>query len=461
MAVYVLDKKGRPLMPCTEKRARLLLERGRARVHYCVPFVIRLVDRLQSESELQSLTVKIDPGSKVTGIALVREREKKVVVLSLIELVHRGASSIKKSLGQRAGYRRRRRSANLRHRAPRFLNRTKPKGWLAPSLQHRVNTTLSWVDRLQRWTPVAELAVERVKFDMQKMENPEIQDAEYQQGTLMGFEVKEYLLARHQHTCSYCAGLSKDPILEVEHIVPRGLGGTHRIGNLTLVCKTCNGDKGMHEPGAWQTLCERSKTAINKARAKSMARILDGYRPTLKDAAAVNATRNALFQDLLATGLPVEAGTGGQTKYNRHQLRIPKTHALDAACVGVVATIEGWKRPTLTIKATGRGSYQRTRTTASGFPNGVLTRQKRHFGFQTGDRVRADVPSGKKAGLHRGRVAIRITGSFNIQGAKGVVQGINHRHCAVIQKADGYGYTQHPFDSANHKEAARAGSRAA
>lgn len=183
MAVYVLDKQGHPLMPCSEKRARLLLNRGRARVHRVVPFVIRLVDRLLADSDVQPLTLKLDPGSRFTGMALVRQQAQRVNVLSLFELVHRGAE-ISKALGQRAGFRRRRRSANLRHRAPRFNNRTKPDGWLPPSLRHRLDTTLGWVARLRRWTPLTELSVERVKFDMQLMQNPEISGVEYQQGEL-------------------------------------------------------------------------------------------------------------------------------------------------------------------------------------------------------------------------------------------------------------------------------------
>ena len=138
------------MMPCTEKRARLLLERGRARVHKVMPFTIRVVDLKAEDSEFQALRIKLDPGSKTTGIALVREAEEGVVaVLNLFELIHRG-KQISEALTARRGHRRLRRS-KLRYRAPRFLNRgNKAKGWLAPSLQHRVDTTLAWVRRLER-----------------------------------------------------------------------------------------------------------------------------------------------------------------------------------------------------------------------------------------------------------------------------------------------------------------------
>jgi 5-methylcytosine-specific restriction endonuclease McrA len=427
MAVFVLDRDGNPLMPCSEKRARLLLSRGRARVHRRLPFVIRLVDRLQADCQLQPVAIKIDPGSKVTGMALVRQNGHHLAVLSLIELVHRGAA-IKKALQQRSAFRRRRRSANLRHRAPRFDNRTRREGWLPPSLQHRVETTMSWVKRLRRWLPVESLVVERVKFDLQKMQNPEITGIEYQQGELAGYEVREYLLEKWGRQCAYC-GIENTP-LEVEHIVSRRNGGSDRVANLTLACRCCNQKKG-HQP------IER----FLEHKPELLKRILAKAKTPLRDAAAVNATRNRLFADLLKTGLPVETGSGAQTKFNRKQLAIPKTHALDAACVGQVASIEAWQQPVLTIKAAGRGDYQRTRLTAQGFPRGYLTRQKRHFGFQTGDQVKACVTQGKKAGRYEGRVAVRATGSFNIQTPSGVIQGIGYKYCTLIQRADGYGYS--------------------
>jgi hypothetical protein len=162
----------------------------------------------------------------------------------------------------------------------------------------------------------------------------------------------------------------------------------------------------------------------------------------LKDAAAVNTTRWALFNALKATGLSVATGTGGQTKWNRFRLGIPKSHALDAACAGKVETLAGWEVPEFGIKVAGRGAYKRTQLDAYGFPRGYLTRQKRIRGLQTGDMVRADVPSGKKAGVHIGRVAVRARGSFDVQTPTGVVQGINAKHCTILNRADGYGYQQ-------------------
>jgi len=155
----------------------------------------------------------------------------------------------------------------------------------------------------------------------------------------------------------------------------------------------------------------------------------------------MNATRWALWRGLTATKLPVECGTGGRTKWNRSRVGIPKTHALDAACVGEVGQVDGWKQPTLAIKCTGRGAYQRTNVDDSGFPVGYMTRTKLVHGFQTGDLVRAVVTKGVHLGTWIGRVAVRASGRFNVRTAAGLRQGIGWKWCTAIQRGDGYGYS--------------------
>jgi hypothetical protein len=186
----------------------------------------------------------------------------------------------------------------------------------------------------------------------------------------------------------------------------------------------------------------RARELLHSARAvvHRLARVLEHTKAPLADAAAVNSTRWALWRRLHGADLPLSSGSGGRTKWNRTRLGIPKSHALDALCVGVVDSIYNWQLPVLSIKACGRGSYKRTRLTAHGFPRGYLTRQKRIHGFQTGDRVRAVVRFGKQAGVHTGRVAVRATGSFNLQTITGTIQGISHTHCRRLQRADGYTY---------------------
>lgn len=436
MSVFVLDRRKRPLMPCSEKRARKLLAAGRARVHRMLPFTIRLVDRKVEDSQLQPMRLSIDPGSKATGLCVARveaSAEGPVLhIAALFELLHRG-HAIRDGLQRREMLRRSRRGRSTRYRAPRFLNRGGDhKGWLAPSLLHRVHTTMSWVRRLRKIAPVTQLAQELVRFDMQLMqaqaEGREIEGVDYQRGALAGYEVGEYLLAKWGRQCAYC-DKTEGP-LEKEHIVARANGGSDRVSNLTLACRPCNQRKGSRD--VREFLAEEPKR---------LARILAQAKAPLKDAAAVNATRWRLYAELQATGLPVETGSGGLTKFNRARLGIIKTHALDAACVGRVADVRRPAQPTLQIKCAGRGSRSRTRLDANGFPRGYLMRAKSVEGFRTGDMVTACVPAGsKKAGSYTGRVAVRQTGSFNIQTAQGVVQGISHRHCRVLMRGDGYSY---------------------
>lgn len=433
MAVLVVDRQHRPLMPCTEKRARLLLQRGRAVVHKRFPFAIRLKDRLAEDSEYQPLRLKLDPGSKATGLAITRDTEtanRNETVVFLAEIQHRG-QQIKNALESRRAMRRTRRNRNTRYRPARFNNRTRPAGWLAPSLQHRVDTTISQVRRLSNLAPISAISQELVRFDMQLIQNPEISGVEYQQGELQGYEVREYLLNKFNRCCTYCG--AKDTPLEVEHVRPKAKGGSNRVTNLCLACRDCNEKKGT-----------RSIEDFLAKKPELLAKILRQLKVPLKDAAAVNSTRWALANSLKAFGYPVELASGGRTKFNRRRFSIPKSHALDAACVGATESLRNWNLPTLVIKCTGRGGYQRTRLNKYGFPRGYLMRQKSVKGFQTGDMVVATVPTGVKAGVHVGRVAVRATGSFNVQTPTGAVQGISHKHCRIVAKADGYSYSIQP-----------------
>jgi hypothetical protein len=189
MSVFVLDQRKRPLMPCSERRARLLLSRKRAVVHRVWPFTIRLKDRNRAASQVQPVALKLDPGSKTTGMALVRialAQEGEVhYAVHLAELSHRG-EVVHHALQRRAGYRRRRRSANLRHRPPRFANRGRESGWLPPSLRSRIGNVLTWACRYARWTPLGQIEIERVKFDTALLQNAELTGILYQRGELCG-----------------------------------------------------------------------------------------------------------------------------------------------------------------------------------------------------------------------------------------------------------------------------------
>jgi 5-methylcytosine-specific restriction endonuclease McrA len=417
--VFVLSNERQPLDPCHPVRARQLLNAGKAAVFRHYPFTIILKNRSAIESETHDHRLKLDPDSKTTGIALVREKDGKVVWAG--ELTHRG-QAIRDALERRRAVRHSRRQRKTRYRKPRFLNRRRPVGWLAPSLQHRVATTMTWAKRLMRLVPIASLSTELVRFDTHLMHDAEISGVAYQQGELAGYEVREYLLEKWQRRCAYC-GVAGLP-LQVEHIVPRSRGGSDRVSNLTLACEPCNVRKGN------QTAAELGFPQI-QAQA----------RQPLKDAAAVNTTRWSLYRGLVAIGLPVEVGTGGRTKYNRRRLGLSKAHWADAACVGA-STPEHLDmrdvRPLL-IRATGHGSRQMCRMDRYGFPRTGPKQARSVHGFRTGDIVRAVVSRGKKMGTYIGRVAVRMSGSFNITTSE-TVQGISYRYCRVVHRADGYRY---------------------
>lgn len=422
--VFVVDAQHRPLSMCHPARVRALLHKKKAAVLHAAPFTLILLAELPAAT-VQPLSVKIDPGSKITGLALVNNVGR---VLFAAELTHRG-NAIKAGLESRQAIRRSRRNRNTRYRAARFLNRTRPAGWLAPSLKHRVLTTMTWVNRFSRFAPVNALSVERVKFDMQLMRNPEISGVEYHQGTLAGYSVREYLLEKWQRKCAYC-GFEHVP-LQIEHIHPKANGGGNAVSNLALACEPCNKRKGTQDIESFLSHNPKRLTAI----------LVQAKEP-LSDAAAVNATRNALLIELQATGLPVEVGTGAQTKFNRVKQGYPKAHWIDAACVGNSGqqiTFNPVLKPLL-IKATGHGNRQMCGTDKYGFPVRHRSRQKTHFGFETGDLVRAYVPSGKKAGNYVGRVLCRARGSFDIQTPAGRVSSISHKWIKPIQRRDGYAY---------------------
>lgn len=412
--VLVVDTNHRPLDPIRPAEARLLLSGQKAAVLRMSPFTIILKD--ESHEEAKPLRVAVDPGSRVTGMALVDEEKNEVVFA--MEIEHRG-HIVKKALDSRRAIRRSRRNRKCRHRQPRFLNRTKPKGWLAPSIMSRIYDIETWVRRLSRWSPVTSISVESVKFDTQQMENPDISGVEYQRGTLFGFEVWEYLLEKWGRKCAYCG--QTDVKLEKEHIIPKSRGGSNRVSNLTVSCRECNQDKG-------------TMTAEEFGHPRVQAEA----KRSLRDAAAVNIGRKELVRRLEMTGLPVEMGTGGQTKFNRTSSGFPKAHWIDAACVGSSGAKVRLdpRQNILGVKAMGWGSRQMCHVDKFGFPRTGPKGSRVVHGFQTGDIVKAVVSSGKFRGTHVGRVAVRTSGSFTL--GDGVTT--SWKNCLMVQKMDGYAH---------------------
>lgn len=415
-SVFVVDTHRTPQTPVHPAVARKLLRAGQAAVWRRYPFTLIL--KAPGPLFVRPCRLKIDPGSRTTGLAILHGDR----VVWAAELQHRG-QRIKAALDTRRALRRGRRQRNTRYRKPRFLNRRRPVGWLPPSLESRLANVLTWVRRLRRLCPLVALSQELVRFDTQLMQHPDIAGVAYQQGTLAGYELREYLLEKWQRTCAYCG--ARDVPLEIEHLTPRSRGGSWRVGNLTLACVPCNQRKG-----------NRTAAEFGFPQLQALA-----GKP-LRDVAAVNATRWALYERLQALGVPLEVGTGGRTKYNRTRQGLPKTHWLDAACVGASTPARLHVRgiTPLLIQAAGHGRRQMCATDKYGFPRQHRTGQKRHFGMQTGDLVRAVIPRGKYAGTWVSRVVVRASGSFQVTTPRGKAS-LSHTRCTRRWAADGYTYT--------------------
>ena len=429
--VFVIDKDKAPLMPCHPARARELLKKGKAAVFRYKPFTIILKER--TGGDVQPVQFKVDPGSKTSGLALVADTATKgKVALWGANLTHRGGA-IKDALESRRSLRRTRRGRKTRYRAPRFNNRCRPAGWLAPSLMSRVDNITNYLKKLQKFVPVTSVSQEVVRFDMQLMENPEISGVEYQQGTLHGYEVKEYLLEKWGRECVYCK--KKDTPLQVEHIIPRAKGGSNRPSNLTVSCEPCNQKKGAKSLGDFLS-----------GKPELLKKIKSKMKAPLKDAAAVNASRWRLKKELDSFELPLELSTGGRTKFNRTQQKYCKDHWIDAVCIGAsgeAVDLNGIKP--LEIKAMGRGGRQVLNNDKFGFPRKQAPKSKKVIeDFQTGDFVKLVNKKGKYAGTWTGRL---IGVDFSTKnpilkmktpiGNAGIVW---NKGFTLLQKTDGFNY---------------------
>ena len=236
MSVYVINQRNEPLMPTTSQKARKLLKQGKAKVIETKPFTIQLL--YATGETKQDIKLGIDSGYLNIGFSATTE--KRVLIVGEVKLLQ----GMKQRLADRATYRGIRRS-RLRHRKIRWSNRTKskPKGWLAPSLQHKLDSHIRFIDSLYKILPITECIVEVANFDIQKMKDDTTCGIDYQQGDMMGFwNVREYVLHRDNHKCQNpnCKNKGQEQILKVHHIKFRSLGGTDAPSNLITLCNKCH-----------------------------------------------------------------------------------------------------------------------------------------------------------------------------------------------------------------------------
>lgn len=301
--VYVLNIEGKPLMPCKGAKARKLLKQNKAKIVKREPFTIQLL--FECENQTQNITLGVDAGSKHIGLSATTE--KKELYAADVEL----RNDIVDLLSTRRENRRTRRN-KLRYREPRFNNRvnSKNKGWLAPSVENKINTHLKVVSDVHKILPITKIIIETASFDIQKINNPEIGSFEYQQGEQLGFwNVREYVLWRDNHTCQYCKGKSKDKVLNVHHIESRKTGG-NAPNNLITLCETCH---GKHHKGEIQVKIKRGSS--------------------FKDAAFMGIMRWTFYERLKEIYPNVSMTYGYITKNTRIENSLPKEHYVDAKCI--------------------------------------------------------------------------------------------------------------------------------
>ena len=417
--VLVIDKRMHPCNAISEAYARILLYSKQAVIHKRYPFTIRLKNN-NAVKKTATYTIKIDPGANVTGLSIVDNSNN---VIMFAELRHRG-KTIKRNLDSRRAVRRSRRNRKTRYRPARFKNRIRPQSWLAPSIKSRADNVINFVRKLKRFLNIMKIEIERVGFDIAQMSSDtKLCGVDYQQGALYQTELRPFLFKKHNGRCVYCGNKAT----EIEHVIPKSKGGTNSVHNLVIACRKCNELKG--------TL---SLKEFSKLVSKDFSHLEPRKLP--KHAAIVQSARNYMFKEISKI-VPNTAGYDAWlTKYNRDELGLPKQHYYDALSVGEIKNYKFLTDKVLIISAKGRGSRQMCRMDRFGFPRTSAKASKTVKGFQTGDIVKAVVPTGSKQGEYLGRVAVRASGSFNIETKDAVIQGIGYKFCRLLQRNDGYSY---------------------
>ena len=303
--VYAINKNGQPLMP-TENHAkvRVLLKSGKAKVVKKCPFTIQLL--YDSTNHTQKVTLGVDSGSRHIGISATTK--DKVLFEADVEL----RNDIVDLLSTRRELRHSRRNRKIRYRKPRFDNRKRKDGWLAPSVQQKVDSHLTMIEKVRKILPISDIVSEVASFDIQKIKNPSISGAEYQQGEQLDFwNVREYVLFRDGHTCQCCKGKSKDKILNVHHIESRKTGGD-APNNLITLCETCH-------------------TGYHKGTVKLPKTIHRGM--SFRDATFMGIMCWAFYNKLKEIYPNVSLTYGYITKHTRIENDLPKDHYIDARCI--------------------------------------------------------------------------------------------------------------------------------
>ena len=403
LKVFVLNMRGQPLMPCSPPKARKLLRAGKAVPVRRTPFVIQLT--VPTGETKQPITLGVDAGYKHVGLSATTAKEE--LLASEVEL----RQDVTGLLSDRLALRRARRNRKTRYRAPRFDNRvrSKHKGWLATSVENRIQAHISRIEAVCRVLPITKIVIETASFDIQKIKNPEVEGTDYQQGDQLGFRnVREYVLFRDGHVCQACKGRSKDLILNVHHIESRKTGGD-APGNLITLCEACH--KAYHA-GKLKQFSPRRGASF---RAETFMGIM---RWTV-----LNRLRERHPE------LPVTNTYGYLTKHKRIVAGLPKTHCADAFCIAGVLDAKR-RGEYLFQKQTRRHNRQIHKLTI--LKGGVRKRHQAPYlvhGFRLFDKVLCK----GEVGFIFGR---RSSGAFDVRRLNGtkISAGISYKKLSLLEK---------------------------
>ena len=370
----VLDQQGKPLMPTTRLgKVYRLLKAQKAHIVSYEPFTIQL-DYQPDTQVIQPMTLGVDSGAIHSGYSVANEHREYYSA----EVVAR--NDISNRLSDRRMYRQNRRSRKTRYRKPRFSNRkNKKKGWLPPSLEQKVAVQVNEIDHIHRYFPIETIIVETAEFDIQKIKNPDISGIEYQQGTLQGYNIRNYLLEKHGRKCFYCGKAVSG--FEVEHMLPKSTGGSNRIDNLTLSCHDCNETKGT------LTAEEFIQQTLSAKKAASKLKQLPNEKRLFKYMAYMNATRWALYDAIKERYPNVKMTYGYITKYNRIQAGLPKAHHIDAKCITGFATVPSMSQTVVKVKMRRHNRQLHRATFSKGHVRKAASLPVTVFGFQLYDLV--------------------------------------------------------------------------
>ena len=305
--VLVIDKRKRPCNTISAAYARILLFNKQAVIHKRFPFTIRLRND-NAVLKDRNYTLKFDPGSRTTGVAITDDKDS---VVMLAEIEHRG-HIIKKNLDKRKNIRHSRRNRKTRYRPARFQNRTKPEGWLAPSVRSRADNVINFVKKYKKLLNINKVMIENVSFDTAQMSSDDyLIGTDYQQGNLYDTNLRDFIFSKTKDRCSYCG----EKAIEIDHIVSKSKGGSNSMHNLTPACRSCNEKKS-----------NLSLKEFGKLMNKDFSKLEPKKLP--KDAAIVQSARNYMVKEIIKIVPNTTTHDAWLTKYNRDQLGLTKQHTV-------------------------------------------------------------------------------------------------------------------------------------